>query len=1194
MTDQQPGFEPLEPPSLDDIYAEERESVVERVDRYADLVFDDDEAVDLVERRPHHVVAVLVAHEGSRWLTPTMATIDLLDRAPDLIVAVDTGSTDGSGEMLRGWLGDAHVVDADPTTSFGAAVALGVERADELLAQLAAAGDVDDDPWYTEPPRDDDDDEPAPEEPAAEVINWIWVLHDDSAPDPAALQALLDTSDSAVSAGVLGPKVLGWHDRRLLLETGISIAGSGRRVTGLERGERDQGQHDGVRDVLAVGSAGLLVRRDVWTVLGGFDPNLPMFRDDIDFGWRANEAGYRVLVATDAVVHHSEAGIHGRRPLGAVRSDARRADRESAMHVLLAHSSALALPFQMLRLVVGALARSIGLLLAKAPDEAGDELGALVSVLFHPGSINASRRLVSSTRELNSRDLRSLRPRFSQQIRHGGEALLGVVSGSAATAVTPTGVATAGPSEDEAFDTTFDESRGRLSLVSRRPALLLVLLLTVVSLVSVRAWYTAGLLQGGALLPAPPGFGDLWSTYAQGWHEVGPGASTPAPPYLMVIAFLSSFLLGSATRAVDAILMVGIPVAAVIAYFATRRVIRSRLVRGVAACAYALLPAAVGAVATGRLGTVAFLVLLPALLRVGLRAPVSWRAAWGGAVLLAVVMAFVPLAWPITLILAVAAVVWATGVPAFAADGLPNAPMRDADDPTAPAVDLVSLNFRSRPVVLRLFALVVTPLLILLPWSIGLLTHPASWLLQAGLPGPVDDSLTPWQVALLQPGGPGATPVWFTVGILALAIGGLVRRVSRPIAALAWLFALAGLATGIVQTLVNVRPPSETLPLPTWPGPATVILGLGLIVAGAAAADGIGVRLAGDSFSWRQPAAVAAIVGAIAAPLLIGGWWMWHGVGSTVVRGDSSVVPAFVSAESVGPARPRSLVFTPSSRGIEYALIDGDGPQLGDAESGPPSAAYDQLNGLVADLVAGRGGGEIDALGRYGVRFVVLTHPTPEIVGVLDSEPGLRRISSAEGDTLWKLDTESERVRAVDAKPPATQIAAGQRDGAVSVNGPLPKGTPPRSALVMAESADPSWRATLNGTELVVAADTADGWRQVFAMPSGTGTLQVWFDQEPRHRWLWVQALILATIIVLARPGRRRPIDDPEADVLGLTDDSVVLPTRPVPVAATSSGPTNIRVIEAEDSPIHPEVSPIQPESSPIDPDHVTGDEGGL
>ena len=38
-----PGFEPLEAPDLDNLYDEERESVVERVDRYADLVFDDDE-----------------------------------------------------------------------------------------------------------------------------------------------------------------------------------------------------------------------------------------------------------------------------------------------------------------------------------------------------------------------------------------------------------------------------------------------------------------------------------------------------------------------------------------------------------------------------------------------------------------------------------------------------------------------------------------------------------------------------------------------------------------------------------------------------------------------------------------------------------------------------------------------------------------------------------------------------------------------------------------------------------------------------------------------------------------------------------------------------------------------------------------------------------------------------------------------
>lgn len=59
----------------------------------------------------------------------------------------------------------------------------------------------------------------------------------------------------------------------------MAITADGRRVTGLERWEHDQGQHDGTRDVLAVSSAGMLIRRDIWDGLGGFDPQLPLFRE---------------------------------------------------------------------------------------------------------------------------------------------------------------------------------------------------------------------------------------------------------------------------------------------------------------------------------------------------------------------------------------------------------------------------------------------------------------------------------------------------------------------------------------------------------------------------------------------------------------------------------------------------------------------------------------------------------------------------------------------------------------------------------------------------------------------------------------------------------------------------------------------------------------------------------------------------
>jgi len=86
---------------------------------------------------------------------------------------------------------------------------------------------------------------------------------------------------------------------------GVSITNTGTRETGLETGEPDAGQHDWPRDVLAVSSAGMLVRRDVWDDLGGFDPALPVF-NDWDFLIRMIGAGVEYAVVPELTVEWRE------------------------------------------------------------------------------------------------------------------------------------------------------------------------------------------------------------------------------------------------------------------------------------------------------------------------------------------------------------------------------------------------------------------------------------------------------------------------------------------------------------------------------------------------------------------------------------------------------------------------------------------------------------------------------------------------------------------------------------------------------------------------------------------------------------------------------------------------------------------------------------------------------------------------
>ena len=220
----------------------------------------------------HRVTAVLVSHNGAVWLPEVVAALTSQTRPIDLITAVDTGSQDSSTKLLK----SARIpfISTDVETGFGQAISLAVNKL-----------------------------------PKSVDHEWIWLIHDDCAPAPTALAELLAAIDDRPQVVMVGPKLLGWHDRTHLLEAGVSIAGNGARWTGLEPLEYDQGQHDGNHDVLAVSTAGALIRRDVFEELGGLDPNLTLFRDDVDFGWRARAAGHSVMAATGAIAYVSTAAI---------------------------------------------------------------------------------------------------------------------------------------------------------------------------------------------------------------------------------------------------------------------------------------------------------------------------------------------------------------------------------------------------------------------------------------------------------------------------------------------------------------------------------------------------------------------------------------------------------------------------------------------------------------------------------------------------------------------------------------------------------------------------------------------------------------------------------------------------------------------------------------------------------------------
>ena len=262
----------------------------------------------------HRVDVVMVTHDGARWLPRVLAALRNSSHPIDGLHVVDTGSIDGTHGILANASAMVNTMQEAPRDQ-----AYGVSLA-QAIARL---------------PEPDEDVDHA----------WIWLIHDDSAPAAEALHALLRAAERHPDAAVLGCKSVGWNDSSRLQDVGLTMTGTGHRDPRIERAERDQGQYAVTEEVLAVGSAGMLIRRDVWATLGGMREIFAFYRDDIDFCWRAWEHGYRVRVVPQAEIAHREASTHGVRLQDVRRGSAHRIGREHSLATAYIHSRSFARPF---------------------------------------------------------------------------------------------------------------------------------------------------------------------------------------------------------------------------------------------------------------------------------------------------------------------------------------------------------------------------------------------------------------------------------------------------------------------------------------------------------------------------------------------------------------------------------------------------------------------------------------------------------------------------------------------------------------------------------------------------------------------------------------------------------------------------------------------------------------------------------
>jgi GT2 family glycosyltransferase len=1016
------------------------------------------------------VVAVVVTRDAGPWFDDVLGALARQDypNLRTLVLDAGTGPADALAARVGARLDGAFVrrVDGDP--GFAAV-------ANEAMKLVEGAG-------------------------------FFCFLRDDVALDPPAIRLLVEETYRS-NAGLTGPKLVGWDDPGVLVEVGLGADKVGELASFIEPGERDQEQHDAVRDVFCLPPACLLVRTDLFRALGGFDPGIPDDGVELDLAWRVHLAGARVLVVPAArarVREHPPADGH----------DTERAREQHRLRSALTNYSGGHLVRVLPQYAVATGLQAGASLVTGKVRRAGSLVHAWTWNLGQLGDVRAKRRAVKAVRQVPDHEVRRLQVRGSARLR-------AFLRGHTAR-------------REERESVLAALSRSALDFVrtgANRASVGIWVVVLAVFLFGSRDLVTTSIPAVGELLPFPDSAVGTLRAYLSAWWGEGLGAPTPVPTG-MALSGLGGLVVLGAMSLLRTILVLGPIVAGYVGAWRLSRPLGPQRARITALLVYAGNPLPYNALANGQWqGVLAYgalpwvLVRLARMTRLAPFGPVDGdigpgvpRRTFAGeiaalGILTALVTAFVP-TFPV--IVVATAVLVALG--SLLMGGVRHS-LRAVGGALAAAVVAVVLQ---------------------VPWSLGLLGGDLSWASLTGVPlaGPADLGFP--TIARFATG-----PVVATV----LTLGFVVAAVFAVLLGQAWRLAWTGRGLVVLAGWVLVAWLGDRGVLPFELPPVDVLLApaaAGLALAAACGAASFGHDVEGTRFSWRQPLSflAAVLVGVATLPVVVASF-----SGRWDLPERSFVLPDGDDFRVLWVGDPRALPVPgwTLTDGLAYGLTQGGSATLGDLWPGEATASEQ----LLADALADAANGQTNRLGRMvgpmGVRYIALplaagpestdptSYPPPAtLLTALASQLDLRQVDLdpqlvvyensawiptraqlSPGAATASLEAGAEALVRADLSGSEPVLALTGRP--YEAEGDVAAGT-----VYAAAPADAGWRLTVGGAEL--ARRPAFGWANAWEPAADGPAVLTYASGSGRSLAVALQAAlwVLAIGVVVHQAQRAR------------------------------------------------------------------------
>ena len=229
-----------------------------------------------IENIKKNIAVVILNYNGVDFLEEFLESVLHSTKLPIRYIIADNASTDNSTEYIKKYFPEVEVYEMESNYGFS----MGYNRVIKSLID----------------------------------VDYIVFLNSDVEVTDGWLEPIIELMDKDDTIAIAQPKILAFNDKEHFEYAGAAGGFIDKLSYPFCRGrifdsiEKDFGQYDDTIEVFWASGAAMVMRKNIFDNLDGFDPDFFAHQEEIDLAWRVKRAGYKVMATGSTKVYHVGGG----------------------------------------------------------------------------------------------------------------------------------------------------------------------------------------------------------------------------------------------------------------------------------------------------------------------------------------------------------------------------------------------------------------------------------------------------------------------------------------------------------------------------------------------------------------------------------------------------------------------------------------------------------------------------------------------------------------------------------------------------------------------------------------------------------------------------------------------------------------------------------------------------------------------